>query len=165
MTTMTGRSVAHGGFTIERVYAATPAQVFAAFAQEATKRRWFAGGKGWDVDEFSSDFRVGGRERTRWRFDGGPDAPEGAPPNGTPMGNDTVYLDIVPEQRIVFAYTMSLNERPFSASLTTIELRARDGGTELILTEQGAYFEGSDGPDLRENGWGSLLTRLEDELS
>jgi uncharacterized protein YndB with AHSA1/START domain len=162
---MTDRSVVHGSFTIERVYRASPAQVFAAFAKEETKRRWFAEGKGWEVDEFTIDFRVGGRERSRFRFMRGPDAPAGTPPSGTPMGNDTVYMDIVPERRIVFAYTMSISDKPFSASLTTIELHPKDGGTELVLTEQGAFFEGSDGPELREKGWRSLLAQLEHELA
>src|SRR5688572_20663057 len=153
MKTATETSVVHGSFTIERVYKATPAQVFAAFANAETKRRWFVEGKGWEVDDFTSDFRVGGRDRSRFRFIGGPDAPAGAPPTGTPMGNDTVYLDIVPERRIVFAYTMSIADNPFSASLATIELNAKDGGTELVMTEQGAFFEGSDGPEMREKGW------------
>ena len=165
MKTATESSIAHGSFTIERVYKATPAQIFAAFAKPETKRRWFAEGKGWEVDEFASDFRVGGRERSRFRFVQGPGTPEGAPPSGTPMGNETVYLDIVPERRIVFAYTMSMAEKPFSASLATIELTPKDGGTELVLTEQGAFFEGSDGPALREQGWRGLLVQLEQELA
>lgn len=165
MKTMNEASVVHSSFTVERVYQSSPDRIFAAFEVPETKRRWFAEGKGWELKEFASDFRVGGHERSRFFFDAGPNAPEGAPPNGTPMGNDTVFLDIVPGKRIVFAYSMSLNETPFSASLTTIELHARDGGTELVLTEQGAFFENSDGAELREQGWRQLLDQLQQELS
>lgn len=42
---MTETPVSHGTFTIERDYDASPARVFAAFANQATKRRWFAEGK------------------------------------------------------------------------------------------------------------------------
>jgi uncharacterized protein YndB with AHSA1/START domain len=58
-------SVAHSTFSIERAYPASPARVFAAFANQATKQRWFAEGEGWQVDEFSLDFWVGGYERAR----------------------------------------------------------------------------------------------------
>ena len=40
---MTGRNVTHAVFTIERVYDAAPARVFAAFASPEAKARWFAG--------------------------------------------------------------------------------------------------------------------------
>jgi uncharacterized protein YndB with AHSA1/START domain len=159
---MTDSAVVHSTFAIERTYAAAPARVFAAFASEATKRRWFAKEVGSEVDEFSLDFRVGGREKSRFRFTGG--AP-GAPPAGTQMGNDTTYLDIVPDQRIVFAYTMSVSERRMSASLATVELFPSGGGTRLTFTEQAAFFERSDGPKLRDEGWRALLQKLDDELS
>jgi len=70
----------------------------------------------------------------------------------------------VPNQRIVFSYSMSANDTPFSASLATIELLPSASGTDLTFTEQGAYFENSDGPAMREEGWGSLLDRLAQEV-
>lgn len=39
---MTNRSVLHATFTLERTYPATPARVFAAWADPAAKARWFA---------------------------------------------------------------------------------------------------------------------------
>ena len=159
---MTESAVVHSTFAIERTYAAPPARVFAAFANEATKRRWFAEGIGSEVDEFAVDFRVGGHEKSRFRFTGGP---PGAPPPGTRMGNDTTYLDIVPNQRIVFAYTMTVGERRMSASLATVELSPSGGGTRLTFTEQGAFFDCSDGPQLREQGWRALLQQLDDEVN
>jgi uncharacterized protein YndB with AHSA1/START domain len=158
---MSEPSVVHSTFTIERHYKASPARVFAAFANEPTKRRWFVEGKGWKVLEHQLDFRMGGWERSRFIFTGGP---EGAPPSGVEMRNDTVYQDIVPDRRIVLAYTMSVGDRPFSASLSTVELVAAGDGTRLVLTEQGAFFEQSDGPDLRKEGWTSLLASLDEEL-
>ena len=102
-------SVVHSTFSIERTYPSAPSRVFAAFSNQATKRRWFVEGEGWEIDEFSLDFRVGGREVSRFRFKG-----------GAPMDNDTVYLDIVPDQRIVFAYTMTVGDKRISVSLATV---------------------------------------------
>jgi uncharacterized protein YndB with AHSA1/START domain len=147
-------SVVHGSFSVERRYKVTPSRVFAAFANEASKRRWFAGGEGGEIEEFAVDFREGGRELARFRQKSGAD-----------MRNDTVYHDIVPNQRIVFAYDMSLAGRRISVSLGTVELTASGGGTRLLYTEQGAFFEDAGGARLREQGWKELLLRLEQELA
>jgi uncharacterized protein YndB with AHSA1/START domain len=157
-------SVVHSTFRIERRYPASPSRVFAAFADQATKRRWFAEGEGWEVHEFSVDFRVGGRDLARFGFKSGPGTPPGAPPAGTQIRNDTTYQDIVPNQRIVFAYTLTIGEKRISASLATVEIAAEGDGTRLTFTEQSAFFDGADGPVMREQGWGSLLDTLGREL-
>ena len=70
----------------------------------------------------------------------------------------------MPSRRVVFASTMSLGEKCFSASLATVELLPSKTGTDLILTHQGAFFEGADGPEMREEGWRKLMDKLSGEL-
>jgi len=148
----------HSTFVLERAYAASPERVFAAFSSPAKKRRWFIEGDHHDVEHFSMDFRAGGRETARYLMK------PGTPIAGMTLVNETVYQDIVPNRRIVSASAMSLDGRCFSASLVTIELLPSEAGTALICTHQGAFFEGADGPAMREAGWNKLLDNLTAKL-
>jgi uncharacterized protein YndB with AHSA1/START domain len=55
---------------------------------------------------------------------------------------------------------MKMNDRLISSSQVTFELVPTDKGTDLILTHQDAFFEGSDGPEMRDRGWNVLLDKL-----
>jgi uncharacterized protein YndB with AHSA1/START domain len=156
--TATQAQVTHDTFVIERTYPASPTRVFAAFADPAKKRRWFANRDEAPIEHHEMDFRIGGKERTQGRLGNNTPFP------GTPFANDTVYHDIVPDSRIVFAYTMSVGDHRISASLATVELVPEGNGTKLIFTDQGAYFENSDGPQRRQQGWTALLDRISTEL-
>jgi uncharacterized protein YndB with AHSA1/START domain len=155
---MKDRSVLHSTYEIERSFRAHPRRVFAAFADPAKKLKWFREEDNSITEKFEMDFRVGGRERTQFRLKSGPF-------EGTICTNDTVYQDIVPDSRIVLAYTMTLGERRMSASLATFEMLPEGTGTKLIFTEQAAFFEGSDGPEMRKEGWELLLGRLAEALA
>jgi uncharacterized protein YndB with AHSA1/START domain len=146
---MTERSVTHATFAVERAYDVSPARVFAAWAQPEAKARWFmeAGG------EFELDFRVGGREFSR-----------GALPDGSSYTFEGRYQDIVADERIVYAYDMHLDDRRISVSLATVELKPDGDRTRLIFTEQGAFLDGFDTPEQREQGTGTLLEALGEEL-
>lgn len=150
----------HSTFVIERHYPVAPEKVFAAFADPVKKRRWFVESEGFAVDEFEMDFRVGGDEHSSFRFQG-----DGPLAEGTPISNDTRYHDIVPNQRIVLAYTMTVGGKRISASLATFELLPSQNGTDLIFTEQAAFFEGADGAEIRQGGWRELFDRLAKELA
>ncbi len=150
---MSERSVTHATFAIERTYEAAPARVFKAFEDPAAKRRWFAEGEGWTIEQFDVDFRIGGYERSSFRFRGGP-----------LIRNDTTYQDIVPGERIIIAYSMTIGENRISASLATMELKPAGSGTRLVFTEQGAFLDGLDTAGPREAGWRDLLAAVDREL-
>ena len=145
------RNVTHATFTPERSYPAPPARVFAAWADPAAKARWFTPGPG---AGHQLDFRVGGRE-----------VATGGPEGGPLMTFETFYRDIVPQQRIVYTSTLSTESDLVTVSLTTVEfMPGEDGGTRLVLTEQGAYLDGHEQPAWREQGTSDQLEALAAQL-
>lgn len=153
------QTVVHNTFVVEKSYPKPVEAVFAAFADATKKSRWYAGGDGRLPESYSQDFRVGGRELLQYR------APEGTPVAGMMLTNEGEFQDIVPDERIVEAMTMMLDDKRISSSLVTIEFLATEAGTDLIFTHQGAFFEGSGGPQIREQGWRTLLDKLGKELA
>ena len=73
------------------------------------------------------------------------------------------HRPMVPNERIVYAYEMSLDDRKISVSLATIELAPTQTGTRLVLTEQGAFLDGNDDGS-RERGTNYLLDQLGESL-
>ena len=155
---MQSQNVIHNTFVLERSYPAAPEKVFAALSEQAKRQRWLMEGQSHDLVSFESDFRVGGHERGVMRF--GPNTPF----PGTLLTREGYFQDIVPNERVVSSSAMKLAERRFSVSLETFELLATDKGTDLIFTNQTAFFEGSDGPEMRKDGWRKLLEKLDAEI-
>lgn len=85
--------------------------------------------------------------------------------DGTRYGYYVTYTDIVPDERIVYTYEMTMNDQRISVSVATIEVRpGADGGTDFVLTEQGVYLDGLDNPAQRREGTEELLNALEASL-
>ncbi len=155
---MADQSTVHSTFVLERSYPQPPDRVFAAFAQPARKRRWYAEGDH-EIQEFEMQFRVGGTERFRYRFK------EGHPIAGSEIVNEGIYQDIAEEKRIVLASKMTLNGKPIVVMLATFEFLPAGTGTDFILTHQGAFLEWPDGPGMLEAGWRALCDRLGNYLA
>jgi uncharacterized protein YndB with AHSA1/START domain len=146
---MTKRSSVHDTFTIERTYPASPERVYQAFADPKAKARWFAAPAAWEQSRGKMEFKVGGKEFL-----------SSTPPGHKPHTFDCTYLDIVPNERIVYSYVMHIGEHKISASLATIELAPAGKGTKLKMTEQGVFLDGYDDSGSREKGTHGLLDQL-----
>jgi uncharacterized protein YndB with AHSA1/START domain len=142
----------HGAFSLTRDFPHPPSKVYRAFADPKAKARWFSGDE-WTPVQREMDLRVGGREvlKGRWR-------------SGMVTTFEAVYLDIVPEERLVYAYTMHVNERKISISLATVEIAAASEGSRLKITEHGAFLDGFEDNGGRERGTRDLIERLAKSL-
>jgi uncharacterized protein YndB with AHSA1/START domain len=139
------RSTAHDTFEIERTYDATPARVFGAWADPIAKAKWF----GQNSASHRLDFRVGGQESTG-----------GGPPGGPVYAYTAQFAEIVPDQRIVSTYSMTMDGTLISVSIATVELLVAGSGTRLKYTEQAVYLDGHDTPAARKHGCGEILENL-----
>ena len=142
---MTNRSATHATFVIERTYDASPAHVFAAWADKDAKQQWFgpSDGQGHELD-----FQEGGRERFE------------AAVHGAVYSYDALYEEIVEDERIVYTYNMHRDGKRISVSVTTVELSPEGQRTHLRFTEQGVFLDGEDKPELREAGTQEILDKL-----
>ncbi len=148
------RSVVHATFHLTRSYDAPVARVWKALTDAAAKQKWFAGTPGrWEQLERHMDVRVGGSERLKGRWEG-----------GVVSTFDAVYHDVIANERLVYSYTMHLDDKKISVSLATIQLRSENAGTALTITEQGAFLDGYDDAGSREQGTGHLLDALGESL-
>lgn len=144
---MTERSIAHGSFTVTRSYPARPARVFRAWSDPASKRKWF-GSPDPENPTHVFEFKVGGREYNVGTF-------------GTDQYTfDVRYQDIIPDQRIVYTYEMTLNGQRISVSLATVEIEPEGTGTKMTVVEHGAFLDGLDTVHQREEGTVSLIDAL-----
>jgi uncharacterized protein YndB with AHSA1/START domain len=140
----------HASFHLERHYNAPVERVWKALTDEAAKQKWFGGPPGeWDLIERHMDVREGGRERAKGRWQ-----------SGVVSTFDAMYHDVVPHERLVYSYVMHLDDKKISVSLATMQLKSEDGGTTLMVAEQGAFLDGYDDAGSREHGTGYLLDRL-----
>lgn len=148
--------VVHSIFKMERTFNHPAARVFAKFAETGAKRAWFVDNDppGWSTETYALDFKIGGREHGIWLS-----------PEGNRISNETVYLDIVDDARIVLAYSMARDGVIMSASLGTTTFKPTDGGTLLSYCEQGAFLQNRDRIESREKGWAWLLDNLDETLS
>ncbi len=154
MTTKVEPKTVHATCVVERSFAKPPDVVYAALTDPSKVRQWMDGGGHSELVEFQSDFVEGGRQLLKYKM--GPETPIA----GAVITNEARFQLIIPGQRIVSASTMKIGDHVFSASQVTFELMQTKNGTDLFITHQGAFFEGSDGPERREQGWNLLADNL-----
>jgi uncharacterized protein YndB with AHSA1/START domain len=146
---MSKYSITHSTFALERTYPAPTDRVFRAWADAEIKARWFAD----DSTHYELDFRPNGIERNC------------AIRAGKRMTWESLYREIVPNERIVYTSVLSEEATVVTASLTTVEFASAGNRTTTIrLVESGAYLDGREKPEWREQGTSVWLEALGRDL-
>jgi uncharacterized protein YndB with AHSA1/START domain len=127
-----GQQVIHGSFTLPLDLAVPPDRVFAAFSEPSLRKQWFRIPSEPGASHYELDFRIGGHEIAEGAF-----APSGVREH---VGYRARFLDIVPDERIVFSYEVILDGRRRWVSLVTVELAPDGDGTHMSRTEQYAFL-------------------------
>lgn len=136
---------------ISRRIEADPETVFRAWTDPLEMREWYCP-EGGTVDDVQADLTIGGRYTVAMRM-----------PDGVHVATG-VYREIEPPRRLVFTWRWEAGDGPKEGeTLVTVELRERDGATELVLTHE--RFADAEARDGHEQGWTSALNRLEAHLT
>jgi uncharacterized protein YndB with AHSA1/START domain len=154
---VTRKPITHGDFSIERAYDAPPKRVFAAWSDIEIKQRWFIGPAEWTQTKRELVMETGGHEILRGRF-----------PNGRETSYEAHFYEVIPNERIIYAYDMNLTGVHHSLSLATVEFEPAGTGTRLIYTEQTAWLDGTsrtEGAASRKKGVGWHLDNLDNLLA
>jgi uncharacterized protein YndB with AHSA1/START domain len=141
--------ITHSTFTLERRFPASVERVFQAWGNPEARRRWMAQGA-----EHSQNFVVGGLETVK-----------GADGEGRALAYEARYAEIVLNERILTTSTLHTEDRLSTVSVTSIEFRAEDGDTRVVLTEHGIYLAGQEQPEWREHGTAQQLDTLAAEFA
>lgn len=142
--------IKHATFTIERDFDAPVEKVFSAFSDFEKKKTWFKGPEG--EDEQTMDFRIGGVEMSKGKI------------HGFEHEFNALYHDIVPNERIIYAYDMRVKGERISVSLASIEFEATNDKTRVLLTEQDMFLDGEDNVEGRMKGTEVLFDQLKEFL-
>lgn len=152
-----GATGTYSSFTIERLLPGKPAHAYRFFAEPELKRRWNDCHPDWTIVDRAFDFRIGGNETTRLRRS-----------DGMVQTVDIHYLDLLAGERIVYAYSMRLDETAVSASLVTIALVPKAAATRMLYTEHLAMFEATGSSEREmgtEQGFDRLVVEIERALA
>src|SRR5262245_40143224 len=108
---------------VRRRFTASPAGVFAAFADAAIVSRWLTPSREVGLDVLQFDFRVGGTYRFAYRV-----------PGRAPMVVSGAYRVIEPPSRIVFSWDIEPpDEHAGVRSEVTVTLTPKGTGTDLLI--------------------------------
>jgi uncharacterized protein YndB with AHSA1/START domain len=132
---------------LRRTYNATREQVFEAWTRPDLLARWYTPGEGWTVSVPELDARVGGRYRVLF-----------GPPGESPYEESGEYLEVAPGSRLAFTSSLRRDGELLAETRCRVEFLDVDGGTEVVVTEEGFAPEHM---EARRQGWGETLDHLD----
>jgi uncharacterized protein YndB with AHSA1/START domain len=142
-----------GTAEVRRHLAASPARVFAAFADASLVSRWLTPSRDVRLDVTEFDFRVGGRYRFAYRV-----------PGRDAMVVTGTYRIIEPPSLIVFSWDIQPpDEHAGVRSEVTISLRPDGTGTDLLIRH--AQLTAPGAQERHAIGWTGAVNHLVELIS
>jgi uncharacterized protein YndB with AHSA1/START domain len=145
-TNLLGKTEARPVLRLTRRFDAPREAVFRAWTDAAALATWF-GPEGVKTRQVVSDPRPGGRFSLEMYESDGVYPVSGA------------YREVMPPERLVLSWIWGNGELEGLETLVTVELREKDGGTELTLIHEGLPTDVARGK--HEGGWVSSFDCLE----
>ena len=127
---------------IERVFEASPSQVFEAWTDTVQLREWY-GPEGMACVVYENDVRPGGSYSLAMKSSDGDYRLSGT------------YEEVDPPNRLVMTWKWATSDE---ITRVTVEFQPQGEGTKLRLTHTG--FSGADQASSHEQGWQSTLNDL-----
>lgn len=137
-----------------RLIDAPPEKIFRAWTDPKLMKEWFCP-KPWTIASAETDVRVGGRSRVVMRS-----------PEGQEFPSEGVYLEVIPNRKIVFtdAYTSAWvpSGKPFFTAIVEMEPQ----GNKTKYTARARHWNKTDRDEHAkmgfEEGWGACADQLEE---
>ncbi|WP_293780371.1 SRPBCC family protein [uncultured Oxalicibacterium sp.] len=144
--------------TLTRLFDAPPAAVFRAWTDPHLMQQWFVP-KPWSIASIELDVRAGGGNLIVMRD-----------PEGNEYPNRGVYLEVVPDRRLVFtdAYVSAWipSEKPFMTAIVMFD--PEDEGRKTRYTAQALHWSAADREAHEKmgfhEGWGQCADQLAELL-
>lgn len=143
---MTGTGAASGDLVVRRLLPVPRERVFAAWLDPVSLAQWMCPGSVTSAT-VQVDPRIGGKFRIMMMHPGGAEEHWGE------------YLVIEPPERLSFSWISAKTDR--QATVVTVELVARDAGTELILTHRRLPAAQV---NAHREGWTDIIRKLGEAL-
>jgi uncharacterized protein YndB with AHSA1/START domain len=131
---------------IERTFAASAEDVFAAWTSPEVMRRWFHCGPDWETPEAEVDLRVGGKVRIVMRR-----------PDGRESEAQGAYTLIDRPHRLVMTWTFG--DDPFNEQLIELSFSESEGTTTVLMINSGISTD--ERRDGQNTGWDGCFGELE----
>ncbi len=147
--------IVHETLAFERDFAASPARLFAAYADPRQRQAWSAFSSDMVVSIDHCDLRTGGSETARC-----------GPPGNLTWAMRLHYHLVEDERLILFTEELREAEELLTVALITFEiLEGEAGGSRLKLTDQITSFVGEEGVGGHRDGYGKILENLAGHLA
>jgi uncharacterized protein YndB with AHSA1/START domain len=130
-------------FKITKTIKAPRKKVYEAWTDLKAAKKWSVP-EGCTITSLKSNFKVGGKYRLAMKTPYGP------------MSNQGVYLEIVPNQKIVYTFIWEVEDT--EENLIKIEFKVKGKDTQLVMT--GSKFEIKDEAAGNKEGWSSCIEKL-----